>query len=91
VGAAWVALSQTNERLTRLLLADFGHAVPNDTLVRALNLGAKTKSIRPYITRLRESIAPLGLAIRSERLRGYSMNFTSEEEASHAHTSRGPV
>ena len=91
VGAAWVALSPTNEKLARLLLADFGRLVPNDTLVRALNLGGQTKSIRPYITRLRQSIEPLGLAVRSERLRGYCMNFTSEQGGGDARTSQHPV
>jgi hypothetical protein len=77
VGTAWVALSPTNEKLAKLLLADFSHTIPNSTLVRALNAGATTKSLRSYIARLRRNIEPLGLAINSERARGYSMNFAS--------------
>jgi hypothetical protein len=77
VGTAWVALSTTNEKLTKLLLADFSHTIPNTTLVQALNVGAKTKYIRSYITRLRRDIEPLGLVINAERARGYAMNFAT--------------
>jgi DNA-binding response OmpR family regulator len=76
VGTAWVALSATNERLVEMLLADFGNVVPTSSLMRALQTG-KRKTIRPYITRLRQSIEPLGLAVRSVRRHGYVMDFAA--------------
>jgi hypothetical protein len=76
VGAAWVALSTTNEKLAKIFLADFGHVVPTGTLLRALEKD-QTVSIRQRISRLRQSIEPLGLAITSVQPRGYLMNFAS--------------
>jgi DNA-binding response OmpR family regulator len=75
VGAKWVALSATSEKLVEPLLADFGHIVPTSALLGAVK--GKTPTIRVYITRLRQSIEPLGLAIRFVRSRGYVMNFAS--------------
>jgi hypothetical protein len=75
VGARWVALSATNEKLADTLLADFGHVIPTSTLMLALKRGKTTRTVRPYITRLRQSIEPLGLVVISVRSRGYLMNF----------------
>jgi DNA-binding response OmpR family regulator len=75
VGALWVALSATNEKLIALLLADFGRVVPTSALLRAVK--GKARTIRPYITRLRQSVEPLGLAITSIRSRGYALNFAA--------------
>jgi hypothetical protein len=76
VGGAWVALSATNEQLAKIFLADFGHVVPTSTLLRALEKD-RTHAIRQPISRLRQSIEPLGLAITSVQPRGYVMNFAS--------------
>jgi DNA-binding response OmpR family regulator len=75
VGDEWIALSATNQRLVAPLIADFAQIVPVSVLVRAVNSEART--IRPYITRLRQSVEPLGLAIRNVRSRGYALNFAS--------------
>jgi hypothetical protein len=76
VGAAWVALSATNEKLAKIFLADFGHVVPTSTLRRALEKD-QTVAIKQPVSRLRQRIEPLGLAIRSVQPRGYLMNFAS--------------
>jgi hypothetical protein len=76
VGAAWVALSATSEKLAKIFLADFGHVVPTGTLLEALE--KKTRyAIRQPISRLRQSIEPLGLTITSVKPRGYLMHFAS--------------
>jgi hypothetical protein len=78
VGAAWVALSVTGEKLAEVFLADFGHVVPTSTLLRALEQD-KTVAVRQRISRLRRRIEPLGLAITFVPPRGYLMNFEMVE------------
>jgi hypothetical protein len=79
VGDAWRALSVLEEKLARALLADFGHAVPASTLLRALER-EHAQTVRQPISRLRHRIGPLGLRIDFVPPRSYSMDFASRAD-----------
>lgn len=65
----WVALSQTEEAIVRLLVDSFGEVVDNDALARGL--GMSDNAMRVQIMRLRNRIRPVGLVVRTVRGRGY--------------------
>lgn len=73
VGPAWVPLPPVEARLTAALLDRFGAVVSRDALGRAgWPDGAPGRNaLDVHVLRLRRRLAPLGLAIRTVRARGY--------------------
>ncbi|MGQ0615811.1 MAG: winged helix-turn-helix domain-containing protein [Acidimicrobiia bacterium] len=70
---AWVPLPPVEARLTRALLSRLGAVVSRDALARAgWPEGAPGRNaLDVHVLRLRRRLAPLGLAIRTVRSRGY--------------------
>jgi DNA-binding winged helix-turn-helix (wHTH) protein len=70
---AWVALPPLEARLTDTLLQRFGAVVGRDTLIRAVwpNGSPGRNALDVHVLRLRRRIAPLHLAVRTVRSRGY--------------------
>lgn len=75
-GGSWVALSRTEQRIAQSLVARFGELVPMPALAESLGDGTNTR-LTTCIARLRRRIEPLGLIVRSVRLRGYLMTYAS--------------
>lgn len=73
LGDRWVALPPVEVRLTGALLHRFGGVVSRDGLARAgWPSGAPGRNaLDVHMLRLRRRLAPLGLAIRTVRSRGY--------------------
>lgn len=73
VGGAWVPLPPVEARLTAALLERFGAVVGREALGRAgWPAGAPGRNaLDVHVLRLRRRVAPLGLAIRTVRSRGY--------------------
>jgi hypothetical protein len=73
VGAGWVSLPPLEARLMSALLDRFGAVVSRDNLSRTgWPTGAPGRNaLDVHMLRLRRRIAPLGLAIRTVRSRGY--------------------
>jgi Transcriptional regulatory protein, C terminal len=74
---SWVCLSPTEARLFELLLEKPGRVCSREGLARS---GwpeglANERSVDVYIKRMRRRIAPLGLAIRTVRQRGYFLEL----------------
>ncbi len=69
----WVALPPLEARLTATLLVRFGAVVGRDTLIRAVwPTGSPGRNaLDVHVLRLRRRIAPLHLAVRTVRSRGY--------------------
>ncbi|MGI9032178.1 MAG: winged helix-turn-helix domain-containing protein [Acidimicrobiales bacterium] len=69
----WVALPALEGRLVATLLSRFGAVVGRETLIRAVWLGdpRERNTLDVHVLRLRRRIAPLGLAVRTVRSRGY--------------------
>jgi hypothetical protein len=72
-GGRWVSLPPVESRLTRVLVQRFGAVVARDALARAGWPGASPgrNALDVHVLRLRRRLAPLGLAIRTVRSRGY--------------------
>jgi hypothetical protein len=72
-GAGWVSLPPLEARLMSVLLDRFGAVVSRDNLSRTgWPMGAPGRNaLDVHMLRLRRRIAPLGLAIRTVRSRGY--------------------
>ena len=72
-GSRWVSLPPVEGRLTTALLERFGGVVSRDALARAgWPDGAPGRNaLDVHVLRLRRRIAPVGLAIRTVRSRGY--------------------
>ena len=72
-GPGWVPLPPVEARLTSALLDRYRSVVSRDTLARAgWPHGAPGRNaLDVHVLRLRRRIAPLGLAIRTVRSRGY--------------------
>ena len=67
-------LSCIDERITKLLIANLGHAVPAEELAaRVWTDDGTNETLRVHISRLRRRIAPLGLTITNIRGHGYVM------------------
>lgn len=83
---AWVALPPLEARLTDTLLQRFGAVVGRDTLIRAVwpNGSPGRNALDVHVLRLRRRIAPLQLAVRTVRSRGY---FIEAVSASSGHRS----
>ena len=77
----WVALSPVEARLTQALLARFAAVVSRAELVRAgwSDEGAARNALDVHVLRLRRRLAPLGLAIRTVRSRGYLLEEWHED------------
>ncbi len=77
----WAALPPLEARLAGALLARFGAVASRDTLVRAgWPCGAPGRNaLDVHVLRLRRRLAPLTLAIRTVRSRGYLLEPGSPE------------
>jgi DNA-binding response OmpR family regulator len=73
VGSAWVPLPPVEARLASALLERFGAVVSRDALARAgwPDGSPGRNALDVHVLRLRRRLAPLGLAIRTVRARGY--------------------
>lgn len=73
VGASWVSLPPVESRLATALLDRFGAVVSRDSLGRAgWPTGAPGRNaLDVHMLRLRRRLAPVALAIRTVRSRGY--------------------
>jgi len=80
---AWVALPPLEARLTDTLLQRFGAVVGRDTLIRAVwpNGSPGRNALDVHVLRLRRRIAPLHLAVRTVRSRGYLIEIGSPGDA----------
>jgi DNA-binding winged helix-turn-helix (wHTH) protein len=78
VGSAWVPLPPVEARLTAALVERYGAVVSRDSLSRAgWPDGAPGRNaLDVHVLRLRRRLAPLGLAIRTVRSRGYLLENT---------------
>jgi len=75
-GAGCAALPPIEARLAGTLIARFGAVVGRDTLYRSMwpkAPPAAHNALNVHVLRLRRRLAPLGLAIRTVRSRGYVM------------------
>jgi DNA-binding response OmpR family regulator len=72
-GQGWVSLPPVETRLAAALLERFGAVVSRDALARAgWPQGAPGRNaLDVHVLRLRRRLAPIGLAIRTVRSRGY--------------------
>jgi hypothetical protein len=72
-GDRWVSLPPVEARLTRALLDRFGAVVSRDALARSGWPGGSPgrNALDVHVLRLRRRLAPLRLAIRTVRSRGY--------------------
>jgi hypothetical protein len=69
----WASLAPLEASLTALLLSRFGAVASRETLIRTLWPGKAPgrNALDVHVLRLRRRLAPLGLAIRTVRSRGY--------------------
>ena len=74
-GASWVSLPPVEARLADALVMRFGAVVGRDTLRRSVWPGSSPgrNVLDVHVLRLRRRVAPLGLAIRTVRSRGYML------------------
>ena len=74
-GSGWVSLPPVEARLADALVMRFGAVVGRDTLRRSVWPGAAPgrNVLDVHVLRLRRRLAPLGLAIRTVRSRGYML------------------
>lgn len=79
----WVALSPVEARLTQALLRRFGAVVSRESLIKAgwPGEGAARNALDVHVLRLRRRLAPLGLAIRTVRSRGYLLEEAPDRSA----------
>ena len=71
--ARWVALPPVEARLTAALLGRFGAVVSRSALARSgwPDGAPRRNALDVHVVRLRRRLAPIGLAIRTVRSRGY--------------------
>lgn len=74
-GSGWVSLPPVEARLVDALVVRFGAVVGRDTLRRAVWPGSTPgrNVLDVHVLRLRRRLAPLDLAIRTVRSRGYML------------------
>lgn len=74
-GASWVSLPPVEARLADALVVRFGAVVGRDTLRRSVwpESAPGRNVLDVHVLRLRRRLAPLGLAIRTVRSRGYML------------------
>jgi len=89
-GGAWVGLPPLEARLTATLLDRFGAVVGRDTLIRAVwpDGSPGRNALDVHVLRLRRRIAPLHLAVRTVRSRGYLIEVATAETAN-GHAANG--
>lgn len=75
VGREWVSLPPVDHRLAAALVERFGAVVSREALARAGWPGGAParNALDVHILRLRRRLAPVGLAIRTVRSRGYAL------------------
>ena len=78
----WASLPPLEARLTATLLQRFGAVVGRETLIRSVWPGGSPgrNALDVHVLRLRRRIAPLGLAVRTVRSRGYLLEATGPAE-----------
>jgi hypothetical protein len=83
-GAGWVSLPPVEARLADAMVVRFGAVVGRDALRRATWPGSSPgrNVLDVHVLRLRRRLAPLGLAIRTVRSRGYMLEPSSPDKAS---------
>jgi hypothetical protein len=75
----WVAVSQTEEAIARVLLDRFGEVVDIEALIAGCGDQSPSEgAIRVHLTRLRKRLRPLGLAIHVVHGRGYVLENQSQ-------------
>jgi DNA-binding response OmpR family regulator len=74
-GSKWASLPPVEARLADALVVRFGAVVGRDTLRRSVWPGSSPgrNVLDVHVLRLRRRVAPLGLAIRTVRSRGYML------------------
>ncbi len=87
-GSRWVSLPPVEARLADALVGRFGAVVGRDTLRRSVWPGTSPgrNVLDVHVLRLRRRLAPLGLAIRTVRSRGYMLERTESESDAEAPT-----
>ena len=82
LGDRWVSLPPVEARLTAALLDRYGAVVSRDALARAgWPAGAPGRNaLDVHVLRLRRRLAPLALAIRTVRARGYLLERVADRE-----------
>ena len=85
-GPLWVSLPPVEARLTRAMLERFGAVVSRESLSRAgWPDGAPGRNaLDVHVLRLRRRLAPVHLAIRTVRSRGYLLEPNSAADQRHA-------
>jgi DNA-binding winged helix-turn-helix (wHTH) protein len=78
-GAGWASLPPVEARLTRAFIDRYGAVVSRDALAHAgWPQGAPDRNtLDVHVLRLRRRLAPLGLAIRTVRSRGYLLEHAA--------------
>lgn len=78
----WASLPPVESRLTQALLDRFGAVVSRDALARAgWPQGAPGRNaLDVHVLRLRRRLAPIGLAIRTVRSRGYLLERSDRQQ-----------
>jgi Transcriptional regulatory protein, C terminal len=92
-GSGWVSLPPVEARLADALVLRFGAVVGRDTLRRSVWPGSSPgrNVLDVHVLRLRRRLAPLGLAIRTVRSRGYMLEQAELSDGSAAAPIRLPV
>lgn len=73
----WVSLSPTEQGLMEVLISHLDQVVPQDTLAGSIaHRRLSPSALRVHLTRLRRRVAPLGIAVRSIRNRGYALDLS---------------
>lgn len=80
-GAGWVSLPPVEARLANAMVVRYGAVVGRDALRRATWPGSSPgrNVLDVHVLRLRRRLAPLGLAIRTVRSRGYMLEAASAD------------
>lgn len=79
----WVAISDAQLPMVRLLVDRYGQLVRNDELADAYIAGGGTQnqsSIRTAVTRVRVRVAGVGLSLRSAHRRGVVLGAAGDDE-----------
>jgi DNA-binding winged helix-turn-helix (wHTH) protein len=81
-GSGWVSLPPVEARLADALVVRFGAVVGRDTLRRSVWPGSSPgrNVLDVHVLRLRRRLAPLGLAIRTVRSRGYMLEQADQSD-----------
>jgi DNA-binding response OmpR family regulator len=81
-GSGWVSLPPVEARLADALVERYGAVVGRDTLRRSVWPGTAPgrNVLDVHVLRLRRRLAPLGLAIRTVRSRGYMLEQADVSE-----------